>query len=136
MSNLYKAAKEKFLSGDLNWVSGSFKVMLLADTYTPNFTTDTYLSDIPASRRIKSSGLLSGKTATLGVADANDITISSVTSSKTCNALLIYASTGVDATSTVIAYIDESDNEVFPFIPNGGNIEITWSNDSAKIFSL
>jgi hypothetical protein len=73
------------------------------------------------------------KTVTLGVADAADITYSSVSGSA-CAYIIIYKDSGVSATSPLIAKID--DYTGLPVTPNGGNITVSWPNDSNKIFKL
>ncbi len=84
-------------------------------------------------RALATSGNLSGKTATDGVADASDVTVATVTGDQ-FEAIIVYKDTGVEATSILIAYID--DYTGLPCTPNGSNITVTFPNDSNKIFKL
>ncbi|MCW5942916.1 MAG: hypothetical protein KIS66_11835 [Fimbriimonadaceae bacterium] len=77
---LYDKARESFLKGEISWSGDNVKVVLLdlAD-YAPDLANDQYLSDIPAGARAATSGNLSGKTTSAGVADADNVTFATVT---------------------------------------------------------
>jgi hypothetical protein len=47
---------------------------------------------------------------------------------------VIYRDTGVEATSQLVALFDTAIN--LPITPNGGDITLTWSNDTNRIFKL
>lgn len=72
------------------------------------------------------------KTVTNGVFDAEDAVFTSISGSSV-EALIIYKSTGVSATSPLIAYIDVAASGL-PVTPNGGNITVQF--DLSGIFSL
>lgn len=130
---LYGLGREAFLGGDLDWDANTIKAVLTdhgADT--PNVTTDDFLDDISAGT-IATSGAFATKTKTLGVADADDITFSSV-SGATVESVNIYKDSGVASSSTLIAYIDTATG--LPCTPNGGNITVQWDNGANKIFKL
>ena len=131
---LYAKAKQALLGADLDLEADNIKVVLV-DTadYTPNLATDDSLADIPAVARIATSGNLTGKSITDGVFDADDITFSSVVGDE-AEALVIYKDTGVESTSTLIAYIDTGTG--LPITPNSGNIILQWSGSLTKIFAL
>lgn len=131
---LYDKARESFLKGEISWSGDNVKVVLvdLAD-YTPDLANHQYLSDIPAGARVATSGNLSGKTTAAGVADADNVTLASVTGDPS-EALVIYQDTGNAATSRLIAYLDTVTG--LPITPNGGNITVTWGNGANKIFKL
>ncbi|MGO4700288.1 hypothetical protein [Dyella sp. 2RAB6] len=135
-NTLYDKGRQRFLEAQTNWLTDSFKV-LLVDTgaYTPNFSTHEFLSDIPTSARVgTTSGVaLTSKTTTGGAADAADITFSSVTGAS-IEALVIYKDTGTEGTSPLVAYIDTATG--LPITPNGGDIIVTWDNGANKIFKL
>ncbi|KLD65426.1 hypothetical protein [Dyella japonica] len=135
-NTLYDKGRQRFLEGQLNWLTDTYKV-LLVDTgaYTANFTTHEFLSDIPTSARIgTSSGVaLTSKTSTGGAADAADITFSAV-SGASIEALVIFKDTGTEGTSPLVAYIDTATG--LPITPNGGDIIVTWDNGPNKIFKL
>lgn len=129
---LYGKGREKFLTGDIAWDTDNIKVSLVdTGTYTVVIDTHEFYSDL--SGVVADSGNLASKTVTLGVADAADVTFSSVTGSS-AEALVIWKDTGVAATSPLIAYIDTATN--LPVTPNGGDITVAWDSGSNKIFKL
>ena len=133
-SALYGKARQKFLDGSINWTSDTIKVVLVdAADYAVSIDTHEFLSDIPAAGRVATSAALTGKTSTLGVADANDVSFSNVSGDQS-EALVIYKDTGSAATSALIAYIDTATG--LPATPNGGNVNVTWSDGANKIFRL
>ena len=131
---LYDKARERFLTGQFNWSTDSIKSVLVdTGAYTVSLTSHEFLSDISSSARISTSGAFTGKTTNGGAADANDITFSSV-SGPSIEAIVIYADTGTEATSPLIAFIDTATG--LPITPNGGDIIVTWDNGANKIFKL
>ena len=131
---LYDKGREGFLDGSIDWDTNTIKVVLVdAADYTVNLATDDNLDDIPAGARVSTSPALTGKTVTAGVADADDVTFSSV-SGDPSEALVIYKDTGVESTSRLIAYIDTATG--LPVTPNGGNITVQWDSGANKIFKL
>lgn len=131
---LYDLGREKFLLGEIDWVDDNIKV-LLVDTadYTVNLATDEFHSDVTGAAIEATSGNLGTKTSTAGVADAADVTFSSVTGDQ-CEALVIYKDTGVSGTSPLIAYIDTATG--LPVTPTGGDIDVVWDSGANKIFKL
>ena len=135
-NTLYDKGRQRFLEGQLNWLTDTYKVLLVnTSAYTPNFGVHEFLSDIPSSARVgTTSGVaLTSKTTTGGAADAADITFSSVSGS-TVQTLVIYRDTGTEGTSPLIAYIDTATG--LPITPNGGDIIVTWDNGANRIFKL
>jgi hypothetical protein len=136
---LYNKAREKFLTGNLNWLTAPVKV-LMVDTATYTFSgTHEFLSSISAASRITEPVLLIDKTATDGAADAKDATFAAV-AGPTIEALVIYAEVlGAgdlpdDTASVLIAYIDSATG--LPITPNGGDVIVTWDNGVNRIFRL
>lgn len=133
MSALYGKAREAFLGGDIAWDADDVRCILIdvAD-YTVNIDVDTFLTSVPAGARVAVSGTLQSPSITLGVANADDIVVAGVTGDGT-EAIVVYAHTGVDSTSKLIAYID---NAGVTLTPNGGDVTIQWDNGANKIFKL
>ena len=73
------------------------------------------------------------KTATAGVADADDVTFSAV-SGDPSEALVIYKHNATESLATLIAYIDSATG--LPVTPNGGDITVTWDSGANRIFKL
>ena len=131
---LYDKGRQGFLEGDIDWTGDNIK-LLLVDTadYTVDLATHDFLDDVPVAARVATSGNLGSKTATDGVADAADVTLSSVSGDQS-EAIVIFQDTGVESTSRLIAYIDTATN--LPVTPNGGDITIQWDNGANRIFKL
>lgn len=105
-NTLFDFARQRFLEAQINWMTDTIKVILVdTGAYTPQTSVHQYLSDIASSARIAGPVTLTSKATTGGAADAADCTFTSVTGSST-EAIIIYADTGVEATSPLIAYID------------------------------
>lgn len=131
---LFDAARNAFLKSDLDW-DDSWKVMGVdhADD-TPNVSTDDFLDDILAGARVFTSAALANKTATAGVADADDITIASVTGDPFESLVLFNDTPGTEATKNLGVFIDTATG--LPLTPNGGNVTITWDSGANKIYKL
>jgi hypothetical protein len=130
---LYDAGRNAFLLGDIDWVADTIKVTLVdAADYTVNLSTHDFIDDVPSGARV-ATATLAGKSATAGVADANDVTFTAV-SGDVSEALVIWKDTGTESTSPLIAYIDTATG--LAVTPNGGDINVTWDNGSNKIFKL
>lgn len=132
-SVLYPKGREGFLDGNIDWDTHDIRAILIdvAD-YTYSDAHDN-LDDVAAGARVAVSGALGSKTVTDGVADAADVTLSTVTGDP-CEAIILYKHTGVESTSRLIAYIDSATG--LPVTPNGGDITIAWDNGANKIFKL
>jgi hypothetical protein len=133
-SALYDSGRQKFLEGGLAWLTDTIKVLLI-DTanYTVNLATHTSLADIPVGARVGTAQTLVSKTSAAGVADAADVTFTSLTGAS-IEAVVIYKDTGTESTSFLIAYIDTGTG--IPFSPSGGNVTISWDNGANRIFKL
>lgn len=130
---LYGLGRERFLGGDLDWDAHTIFLALVTTSYTPNTTTDEFYDNVPGGAVTAESGAFSGKTKTLGVADASDVTLTAVSGSASAY-LVIARDTTVDSTSPLIALIDTATG--LPVTPNGGDITVQWDNGANKIFKL
>lgn len=136
-NSLYTKGKQGLLDGSIVWLTGNIKAMLVdTSVYTVNATTDQYLSDIPSGARIASSGLLANRTATDGVADADDVTLNSVFTTGDVDGIVLYNDTGTTATSRLLMYIDTVTSGFPITAPEGGSVTVTWPSDANKIFKL
>lgn len=131
---LYSKAKEQMLDGTLDIDGSTIKVVLVDNSGYTFSAAHTGLADISAGDRVATSGALASKTVTGGTFDAADETITGVTGN-TISRFVIYKDTGVEATSTLIAYFDtDSTPAAISLVPNGSDVLITF--DAAGIFSL
>jgi hypothetical protein len=129
---LYPKAKEAFLNGAINMAANTITLALVDTGVYTYSTAHQFRSDVSNSAVI-STATLSNKTITSGVFDADDATFTSV-SGANCEALIIFADTGVQGTSRLVAYIDSATG--LPILPNGGDITVAFSSGANKIFSL
>jgi hypothetical protein len=138
---LFDAGREGFLDGTIDWDTAVIKVALVK-SYTFS-AAHKFVSDVTGAGGVlaATSGALASKTVTGGVADAADITFTSVTSTAVNHYLLVYQSSAVTGGSDVaasaqrvIAFIDSGTN--LPAVPNGGDITVAWDNGANKIFKL
>lgn len=133
-NSLYGLGREGFLTGDIDWANDDIKAYLIdAADYTVDIDVDQFADDIPSGAKVATSGNFASKTTTLGVADAADVTFSSVTGDQS-EAIVIWQDTATQSTSRLIAYIDSATN--LPVTPNGGDITVQWDNGANKIFKL
>lgn len=131
---LYDLARQAFLDADIDWSADSIKLVLVdAADYTISLSTHDNLDDIPSGGRVATSSALASKTSTNGVADAADVTLTSVTGDPS-ELIILYKDTGTESTSKLICAIDTATG--LPVTPGGGNISITWDNGASKIFKL
>jgi len=131
---LYNKGRQGFLDGSIDWDTDDIRCILIdTDDYTVDLATHDNLDDVAAGSRVATSGALTSKTVTDGVADADNVTFSSVSGDES-EAIVIYKHTGTESTSRLIAYIDTAAG--LPVIPSGGDIVIKWSSGDDKIFKL
>lgn len=133
-NSLYDKGREGFLAGDIDWDANTIKIVLIDEADdTIDLATDDNLDDRAAGSRVATSDALGSKTTTNGVADAADVTFSAVTGDVS-ESIDGYKDTGTESTSRLIFNIDTATG--LPVTPNGGDITVTWSNGSDKIFKL
>ena len=131
---LYDLGREGFLAGDIDWDANTIKIMLIDEADdTIDLATDDNLDDRASGARVATSSALGSKTTTAGVADAADVTFSAV-SGDVSESIDGYKDTGTESTSRLIFNIDTATG--LPVTPNGGDITVTWSNGSDRIFKL
>lgn len=134
MNSLYDKGRQKFLEGSIAWLTDDIKCCLVnGTTYTVNLGSHEFLSDIPGGAIIATSGNLTSKTSTGGVADADNVNFTAV-SGDDIDAIVVYKDTGVAATSPLLLYCDSGVG--LPFTPIGSDILLGWENGSTKIFKL
>lgn len=118
----------------VDWLSDTIKVMLCTSSYTPSQTTHCYKSSV--TNEVTGTGYTAGG-ATLGTMTATKSSLvtsldaadtSWTTSTITARYAVIYKSTGSDATSPVLGYVDFGADAT----STAGTFTITW--DSTGIF--
>ena len=143
-NSLYGKGRQAFLDGKIDFDTDNIKCTLIdAADYVLGANIDVHqymnLDTVPAAAKVAVSGNLTGKTITLGVADATDVTFSTVSGDQS-EALIIWKDGGDGGTSQsgtndlLIAYIDTATG--LPVTPGGGDIIIQWAATANKIFKL
>lgn len=132
MSALYDKGRESFLKGEIAWLTDTIKVALVDTTYAQDLANHQFVADLGA-HVVARSGALSGKTSVAGVADANDITLAGVVGPQV-EAYVVYKDTGSDATSRLIAYVNDATG--LPYTPIGAAVNVQFDNGPNKIFKL
>lgn len=135
MSNfVYTKAKEAILTGDVNFSTDQFKVLFLSSNYVSDQNNDEFVSDI-SNYIVYRSEPLTGVVNALGVLDANDIIINNYPGDA-FTSIAIYINTGSDATSRLVAYIDDSPGIPFAGVATPITLSIAWNNGPTKIIAL
>lgn len=137
MANALYAKGKEALLGSVDLTADNLKIVLV-DTglYTPNLSTDQFLSDITALARIVTSGNLAGKTVTAGVFDATDVDFGNVDNNPTIEAGVLYKDTGSAATSPLLYYFDTGNGLPLPADLNNANLQLIFDNGANKIFAI
>lgn len=119
MSNqLFPYARELFATGQLSWLAGTLRAVMLPPGFEFDFT-EQFLSDIGAGSRIAISDELTNRTATNGFLNASPIRFGAVSDSRLVAKVVIYKDTGVEDSSVLIAYFDDEGIVGEPFVPEG-----------------
>lgn len=135
-TDVYGKFLESLAAGNWNWASDDVRLVFVdAADYTVNLTTHDFLDDIGAGARVGvSAASLANKTNTLGVLDADDHTINTVSGDQ-FEAIVIYRHDGgADNARRLACYIDNYTG--LPCSPNGGNITVSFPGDSNKIVKV
>lgn len=129
---LFGKSRQLFLEGGIAILTDNIKLCFVdAAVYTPSIDVHDFLDDIASV--IATSGNFANKTSTLGVFDADDVVVSSV-SGATFEYIVGYKDSGSAATSPLIMLIDTATG--LPFTPTGNNVTVAWSNSAERIFKL
>lgn len=138
-SGLYDAGRNAFARGDILWKSSggsSIKALLVdAGSYSVDLAVHDNLDDIPGGARVGSAVALTLLDPAAGVCDANDISFTGLSSPPTVEAIVLYKDTGVESTSTLIAYIDSATSGL-PTPAGVSQVDVAWSNGANRIFKL
>lgn len=132
LSNEYKFQK---MSGNIDFDANTFKIMLMASGFAFNIDTHSNLSDVSASELANGFGYTTGGATLAGVSvtkdTANDRAQATWTNPQWTASggsigpspgAILYKSTGVAATSTIIGYIDFGSNQT---ATDGGTFTIS-----------
>ena len=134
-NRLYGKAKQGLFSGDIDVLANQLKILFVDSSYSPLLSSDEFVSDVLTTSIKHRSNQLTNVTNTNGVLDADDLAVSDYPGDA-FKALVIYQSSGNDATSRLIAYIEDSVGLPFPGTNSTIPLSIVWNNSSTKIIAL
>ena len=131
---LYNKGKERMLRGQVNFDTADIRAMLVTTGYNFNATHE-FLNIVEAFRAPGTTDIvMTGKTTTDGVFDADDVNFAAVPAGSTLRGVVLYVNTGNPATSPLLHFVGLIAG--FPLASNGAEILVRWSNGSFRIFSL
>lgn len=131
---LYNKGREGFLDGSIQWLAHTIVLSLIDENDdTIDLAVDDNIDDRLVGSRVATSDGLTSKTATDGVADSADKTLTAVTGD-VAESIDVWKSTGTESSSRLICNIDTATG--LPVTPNGGDINVQWDNGGNKIFML
>lgn len=115
----YPLGMKAILDGDVDHLVDTMIALLYDGTFN---SAHQFISDLPGTINDRSTGLL-GKTTTLGVFDANNITVTTVPASTT-DAVIIAKDTGLDTTSPLTFFLELA----APFVLAApADVSIVWN---------
>lgn len=149
MATVPNHAKQQFLKGSIDWENDTIKVALLNNStaYSMDVNTDEFVGDVldggttaeefgsgsgtGYSRQTVANAVTSqDDTDDEGVADADDVTFSSLDGAK-IQGVLVYKQVGADDNTPgddpILYYLDDSDISDLPKTTNGGDITVQWA---------
>lgn len=143
----FDAARQAYLEGRIAYLTDTIRLMLIDESVDiPVLSTDVYFSDILSGARKGNGGastraacpILTGKTTSAaGVADANDVVVTSVPIGPALKSIVLFKDSGADGTSMLLEYINQGGGlSGAGTTPNGLDIHINWPNTAGKIFKL
>ncbi|MCV2365521.1 hypothetical protein LNV23_18895 [Paucibacter sp. DJ1R-11] len=135
-----KTVRAAYTGRAMNLLAGTI-VGQLVDTslYTPDFANHEFLSSIPAGARLGAPFVLSGKSlSAANVFDAADVVAHDFGAplGASGEAIVLLESTGTDATSPLILWIDQDANGAISAPIGSPGLSVTWSDGANKIMRV
>lgn len=138
-NQLTDTGREAFLVASYGWKAGSLPAtwnVYITGSMGNVLNSIVFLSDVTSAVWRARGTYLTNKTTASGIADADDVTVAGVGSSGSATAhyILLVNETNASNTSLVGAILDTATG--LPFLPNGGDVLISWDNGANRIFKL
>lgn len=130
MNFKYNLARERFLTAQFNWLTADVKLLVLAGNYNAD-PAHQFVADIPESAIVARSAVAASKAADDGYARAIPFQLFSLLGPE-ITAAVLYQDTGDDATSMLLAYVD--DGFAFPFQPLGFDYAFAYDSIEGGFF--
>lgn len=119
---LFDATRSALLAAGIDWVADTIRATLV-NGYAVDIATHAVIEDVPVGARVATIAL-TGKAVDRGTASADDALFTGVTAGANADALVIWKDTGLESTSTLVAYIDSAAG--IPVESTGADIPVTW----------
>ena len=134
VNTLYTQGRSAILRAQVDWLNADVKFTAIdTSQYTADIANDEFMSSVPVAARIATEDV-TARTVTNGVADCEDIIFPAIAAGSTIDGGIFWINTGVDATSRLIAYVDQS--TAFPYATNGGGFRVLISNGMNRLFQI
>ena len=131
MSGFFNTGKAELMKGNIDLVNDTIKIAFMDPAYAPNIDTHENLDDISASiasgstdQTLASKAVNTDTTNNRAEFDCADISLASQTIAGGTDMIVVYKSTGVASSSTLICYIDIAEGTLAPV---NGTLSITWN---------
>lgn len=124
-NSAYNAGRVAFAKAQLNWETATIKALLIDTAYYTFDANHANLAAVNVSARVATQTLTNKVVLSTGACDADDTVFANV-SGPTIEAVILYVDTGVESTSTLIAYLDTVTG--LPFQPVGLSVTLTWDS--------
>lgn len=135
-NGFYQLGMTEWAKGLIHWSATDTMACILGDAadYTVDLVNHDFLADVAGAAR-EEGPVTIGSLATLadGVIDGADITFTAAAGDP-CEFLLIFKSTGADATANLLIYIDTATG--LPVTLNGGDVTVQWDSGSNRIAKI
>lgn len=132
-TELYATGKENLGLGNVNMLLDDMIIILVNDTYVPDFENDDTQSSILESAVIAERSL-TGVSFDKAVFDADDVTFPSLSGDTDVAGFVIAKNTGELSTTLLLYYCDNAPE--FPVTLDGTDFTIVFDNSTNKIFKL
>lgn len=108
-SGIYTAIRNQMGTAAFDWTSGTYAIMLVSSSYTPNFDTDATLNDVPSGAQLLTAVVnLASNAVSGGFCKAANVAWTSLTTSGAVAAVLIVKTNGgAQSTYELVAFIDQ-----------------------------
>jgi hypothetical protein len=135
--SLYAEALEGFLDGSISWTQGTIKVSMMLYGYSPS---GGYFMGEDSQAWILATRTLTGKTATLGVADADDVVFGGLPwTGQRSHYFVVYQSSGPGGGADVPPNQQRNIflwNPATDFYLAGNDMVVIWPDVSPRIFRV
>ena len=129
---VYPKAKQLALGAGMNLTTATVKALLIDTALYTYSAAHQFLSDVPAGARVGVAATLTSKTITDGAFTAGAINVSGLSGAPSVEAVIIYVDTGLEASSYLVAYLDQASSGL-PTTPGAPSIAVSWAS---PIFTL